>query len=85
MPPEIEVYTTEPCTFCTAAKNLLKKRGWSLYRLAKEAKISYPTALALFHNRSRMFSAAVLEKICRALNCSPGDLLVLKPGVRQDK
>ncbi len=27
MPPEIEVYTTEPCTFCTAAKNLLKKRG----------------------------------------------------------
>ncbi|MDP7372097.1 MAG: glutaredoxin domain-containing protein [Nitrospinota bacterium] len=27
MPPIIEVYTTEPCTFCTAAKNLLKKRG----------------------------------------------------------
>ena len=24
---EIEVYTTEPCTICTAAKNLLTKRG----------------------------------------------------------
>ena len=27
MPVEIEVYTTEPCTFCIAAKTLLKKRG----------------------------------------------------------
>ncbi|MDA1000209.1 MAG: glutaredoxin domain-containing protein [bacterium] len=27
MPAEIEVYTTEPCTYCMAAKNLLKKRG----------------------------------------------------------
>ncbi|MEE9241505.1 MAG: glutaredoxin domain-containing protein [bacterium] len=25
--PEIEVYTTDPCTYCIAAKNLLKKRG----------------------------------------------------------
>ena len=25
--PEIEVYTTDPCTYCMAAKNLLKKRG----------------------------------------------------------
>ena len=27
MAASIEVYTTEPCTFCLAAKNLLKKRG----------------------------------------------------------
>ncbi|HJP13485.1 MAG: glutaredoxin domain-containing protein [Nitrospinota bacterium] len=27
MAAEIEVYTTEPCTFCMAAKTLLKKRG----------------------------------------------------------
>lgn len=27
MPAEIEVYTTEPCTYCMAAKNLLQKRG----------------------------------------------------------
>ena len=27
MATEIEVYTTEPCTFCMAAKMLLKKRG----------------------------------------------------------
>ncbi len=25
--PEIEVYTTDPCGYCIAAKNLLKKRG----------------------------------------------------------
>ena len=27
MPADIEAYTTEPYTFCTAAKTLLKKRG----------------------------------------------------------
>lgn len=27
MAANIEVYTTDPCTFCLAAKNLLKKRG----------------------------------------------------------
>ena len=30
---EIEMYTTDPCPFCIAAKNLLKKRGleWKEY------------------------------------------------------
>ena len=60
-------------------KKLLKKRGWSIYRLAKEARISYPTAFQLFHDKNHMYSAKVLEKICRALECQPGDLLVLKP------
>ena len=27
MPYEIEVYTTNPCPYCLAAKNLLQKRG----------------------------------------------------------
>jgi DNA-binding Xre family transcriptional regulator len=63
---------------CTL-KQVVKKRGWSLYRLAKEADISYPTALSLYHNRSRMFSAPVLEKLCRTLRCQVGDLLVCQP------
>ncbi len=27
MPPRIEIYTTNPCSYCMAAKNLLQKRG----------------------------------------------------------
>jgi DNA-binding Xre family transcriptional regulator len=56
---------------CTL-KQVVRKRGFSLYRLAKEADISYPTLLSLFHNRSRF---PVLDKLCRVLRCKPGDLL----------
>jgi glutaredoxin 3 len=33
MPHEIEMYTTDPCPYCLAAKNLLQKRGlqWKEY------------------------------------------------------
>jgi putative transcriptional regulator len=62
---------------CRLAEILAKKR-WSLYRLRKESGVSYPTLLGLYHNRSRMYRADVLAKLCRALDCQPGDLLECK-------
>jgi putative transcriptional regulator len=59
---------------CKLAEILLEK-GWSIYRLRKESGVSYPTLLGLCHKRSRMYRADVLEKLCRALNCQPGDIL----------
>jgi len=64
--------------FCALAK-LVKRRGWSLYRLRKESGVSYPTLLGLYHGRTGRYDAAVLEKLCRALRCQPGDLLVWDP------
>jgi len=63
------------CTF----KQVLKRKGWSRYRLQKESGVTYPTLHALYHGRRKLYSAGVLEKLCRALRCQPGDLLVWDP------
>jgi DNA-binding Xre family transcriptional regulator len=47
----------------------------SLNEVARVTKVSYPTLLALYHGRGDGVSYAVLDKICRAYKCQPGDLL----------
>jgi putative transcriptional regulator len=60
-------------------KNILKRKGMTRYRLAKKTGISYPTLHALYRNRSKGYSADVLNKLCYALKCTPGDLLEWRP------
>jgi len=61
---------------------ILNQKGWSIYRLRQESGVSYPTLLGLYHNRSRMYRADVLDKLCRALQCQPGDILRWSGGTR---
>ena len=58
---------------------LLKRKGWTLYRLRKESGVTYPTLMGLRDSKTTMFRADVLEKLCRALECQPGDLLTFDP------
>ena len=60
---------------------ILNKKGWSIYRLQKESGVSYPTLLGLYHNRSRMYRADVLDKLCRSLRCQPGEILGRSRGI----
>jgi putative transcriptional regulator len=60
-------------------KEVLKRKGWSRYELQKRSGITYPTLNALFHRRNKGYSADVLNKLCYALKCTPGDLLVWRP------
>lgn len=46
-------------------KQLMKERGWSYYRLAKEAKISHSTITNIF-NRNNAPTLPTLEAICKA-------------------
>ncbi|MGB9662743.1 MAG: helix-turn-helix domain-containing protein [Moorellaceae bacterium] len=41
------------------------------------------TVLALYHDRVRKVDYGVLEKLCKFLNCQPGDLLVYVPDEEQ--
>lgn len=45
-------------------KNLLEKRGWTIYRLAKNADMSQSTLTNLF-NRNYEPTIATLETICK--------------------
>lgn len=60
-------------------KEVLERKGWTRYKLQKKTGITYPTLYALFHGRSKGYSAEVLNKLCCALKCAPGDLLEWRP------
>ena len=58
---------------------IAKQKKMSLYKLRQITGVTYPTLLKLSHYKAQMLDAQVLDKLCRALHCGPGDLLVWKP------
>ena len=63
----------------TRIDELLRGRGKSLYWLAKETGIAYPTLWRLRDSKTESIAFRVLESICLALECGPGDVLVIVP------
>lgn len=61
----------------TRIAELLQERGKSLYWLAKESGIAYPTLWRLRDSKTESIAFRVLESICLALGCTPGDVLIL--------
>ena len=66
-------------------KQLLDERGRSRYWLAQETGIEYKT-LARIESAEHFnrIELRVLDEICRALDCQPGDLLVRVPDLKPD-
>lgn len=56
--------------------------GRSLYWLAKESGIAYSTIHKLQKEPPHGISFETLDKLCAALGCEPGDLLVRSPGTK---
>lgn len=58
-------------------KELLEARGRSRYWLSQESGIEYKTLMRIEKaESSNRIELRVLDEICRALECQPGDLLV---------
>lgn len=58
-------------------KELLEARGRSRYWLANESGIEYNTLMRIERaESSNRIELRVLDEICRALECQPGDILV---------
>ena len=56
---------------------LLEEQGRSFYWLSKETGISHTTLWRLRKGMALGINFATLEKICRGLNCQPGEVLTL--------
>ena len=59
-------------------EQVLEERGKTFYWLAKQTGISHNSLWRLRHEQAKSISFARLELICRALECEPGDLLILR-------
>ncbi len=56
---------------------LLAAQGRTFYWLAKQTGISHTTLWRLKKDKALGINFETLEKICGALSCAPGDVLVL--------
>lgn len=56
---------------------LLQEKGRSFYWLSKQTQISHTTLWRLKKGKALGINFITLEKICRALECEPGDILKL--------
>jgi DNA-binding Xre family transcriptional regulator len=44
--------------------------------LSKESGIAYANCHKIWNNRQQMISLATIDRLCEALSCDPGDILV---------
>lgn len=57
---------------------LLKKKGWSTYRIRKEKLIGQATLTAL-KNGTGGLDRKTIDRLCKTLECQPGDLMEYIP------
>lgn len=62
-------------TISLRVREVAEKRGMNIRQLANAAGISYDTALDVWHGRQRRIDLPMLAGLCKALQCTPGDLL----------
>lgn len=56
---------------------LLIDRGWQKKDLIEKADISW-TTMAKFSKENQYFDLRLIEKICKVLDCQPGDIMEIK-------
>ncbi len=64
---------------------LLNDRGITAYALAKQTGLHQSVISKLKHNESRALRLDVLDRVCEALNCEPGELIVRIPNKKPGK
>ena len=57
---------------------LLKEKGFSTYRIRKERLLSQGTLTNLRNDRGGL-DAKTLNRLCKVLDCQPGDLMEYVP------
>jgi putative transcriptional regulator len=58
---------------------LLGERRIKIAELSRQTGISQHALLKLYHEKAEMIRFDTLSKICKALNCTPADLLEYVP------
>ncbi len=66
-------------------KELLQERTRTLYWLAKQTGVRYATIWKLSRGEVARLNLDALDRICEALECQPGDLLVRKTETKKGK
>ena len=58
-------------------ENKLKEKGMSRYELANRIGVTYPTIDKIYKGKSESIKFDILESICKELDCTPSDILII--------
>ena len=58
---------------------LLLKQNKSRYWLSQQTGITYPNIKKLCDNNTTSIKFAMVETICKTLNCTPNDIFIINP------
>ena len=58
-------------------KEYLQSKNLSVYWLEKQTQISHKTLYDMVNNKTTAIKFDNLEKVCKALNCTPNDIFEL--------
>ena len=58
---------------------MLAKRKMSVTELSERVGITLPNISVLKNGKAKAIKIATLAKLCKALDCQPGDILEYKP------
>lgn len=53
---------------------LIEEKGLSMYALAKQANLTYPTVFNLAHKKTTRIDLETLDKLCTALDATPDQI-----------
>ena len=55
----------------------LEEKGISRYELANRIGVTYPTIDKIYKQKSESIKFDILESICKELDCTPSDILII--------
>ena len=67
----LEVY----CMIKITINEVLEEKGRTKYWLIKETELNFHTVTNLVKNKTTSIKFETLEKICKALDCTPNDII----------
>ena len=65
-------------------ENKLKEKGMSRYELANRIGVTYPTIDKIYKQKSESIKFDILESICKELDCTPSDILIIDDKNKSD-
>lgn len=79
-PPREPFDETEPHAVVVHLDRVLAERGMTLTKLAEEVGVTIANLSVLKSGRARAIRFSTLTRICRVLDCQPGDILSVEEG-----
>lgn len=65
-------------------KKLAEDRNMNISQLAEASGMAYSSVLDFWHGRNRRIDLTNIERLCKALSCTPADLMEYLPDVEDN-